>query len=162
MRTSSNGIKLIKEYESLHDGDLSTIGLQPKMCPVGIWTNGWGNAIVYKGKFLIGAENKDLAYKTGTVKDEAEADAQLEINLRKFEKIVLAKLKVPVNQNQFDALVSHTYNTGGSDTLFRLINQNAGRDKIYSWFTTRYIKGGGVTLPGLIRRRRSEAELFYK
>lgn len=32
------GISLIKEFESLHDGDLSVIGLQPKQCPAGIWT----------------------------------------------------------------------------------------------------------------------------
>lgn len=161
MRTSNVGIELIKRFESLHDGDLSQIGLQPKMCPAGIWTSGWGNAIVYKGKFLRGAENKDLAYAIGTVKDIKEADWQLAKNLQKFEKIVLGKLKVKLNQNQFDALVSHTYNTGGSNTLFRLINENAGREKIYNWFTTKYITGNGVKLKGLIRRRKAEADLFF-
>jgi lysozyme len=161
MRTSNVGIELIKRFESLHDGDLSQIGLQPKLCPAGIWTSGWGNAITYKGKFLRGAENKDLAYAIGTVKDIKEADWQLAKNLQKFEKIILGKLKVKVNQNQFDALVSHTYNTGGSNTLFRLINENAGREKIYNWFTTKYITGNGVKLNGLVRRRKAEADLFF-
>jgi lysozyme len=161
MRTSNVGIELIKRFESLHDGDLSQIGLQPKLCPAGIWTSGWGNAITYNGKFLRGAENKDLAYAIGTVKDIKEADWQLAKNLQKFEKIVLGKLKVKLNQNQFDALVSHTYNTGGSNTLFRLINENAGREKIYNWFTTKYITGNGVKLKGLIRRRKAEADLFF-
>jgi lysozyme len=161
MRTSNVGIELIKLFESLHDGDLSQIGLQPKLCPSGIWTSGWGNAIIYNGKFLRGAENKDLAYAIGTLKNEAEADAQLQVNLRKFERIVSGKLKVKVNQNQFDALVSHTYNTGGSNTLFRLINENAGREKIYNWFTTKYITGNGVKLNGLVRRRKAEADLFF-
>jgi lysozyme len=161
MRTSNVGIELIKRFESLHDGDLSQIGLQPKMCPSLIWTSGWGNALVYNGKFLRGAENKDLAYAIGTVKDIKEADWQLAKNLQKFEKIVLGKLKVKLNQNQFDALVSHTYNTGGSNTLFRLINENAGREKIYNWFTTKYITGNGVKLKGLIRRRKAEADLFF-
>ncbi|RTZ49407.1 hypothetical protein EJ377_01775 [Chryseobacterium arthrosphaerae] len=40
-----------------------------------------------------------------------------------YEKIVNAKVKIPLTQNQFDALVSHTYNTGGSDGLFSLINK---------------------------------------
>jgi lysozyme len=131
------------------------------MCPSLIWTSGWGNALVYNGKFLRGAENKDLAYAIGTVKDIKEADWQLAKNLQKFEKIVLGKLKVKLNQNQFDALVSHTYNTGGSNTLFRLINENAGREKIYNWFTTKYITGNGVKLKGLIRRRKAEADLFF-
>ena len=38
MKTSQKGINLIKYFESLHDGDLTEIGLQPKMCPAGIWT----------------------------------------------------------------------------------------------------------------------------
>jgi lysozyme len=38
MKTSNVGIQLIQEFESLHDGDLTMIGLQPKMDPVGIWT----------------------------------------------------------------------------------------------------------------------------
>lgn len=46
MKTSENGIILIKHYESLHDGDLSRIGLQPKMCPAGYWTEGYGHAIL--------------------------------------------------------------------------------------------------------------------
>lgn len=161
MRTSQKGIDLIKKFESLHDGDLSTIGLQPKMCPAGIWTSGWGNAIIYKGKFLKGAENKDLAYAIGTVKDIKEADLQLVKNLLKFERIVLGKLKVKVNQNQFDALVSHTYNTGGSNGLFKLINEGAGRDAIYAWFTTKYITANGVRLRGLVNRRKAEADLFF-
>ena len=161
MRTSQKGIDLIKKFESLHDGDLSTIGLQPKMCPAGIWTNGWGNAIIYKGKFLRGAENKDLAYRIGTLTNESEADRQLAENLLKFERIVSGKLKVKVNQNQFDALVSHTYNTGGSNGLFKLINENAGRDAIYSWFTTKYITANGVRLRGLVNRRKAEADLFF-
>ena len=40
MKTGIKGIDLIKEFESLHDGDLKQVGLQPKMCPAGIWTEG--------------------------------------------------------------------------------------------------------------------------
>lgn len=164
LKTSSKGISLIKMFESLHDGDLSFIGLQPKMCPAGIWTEGWGNAIVDPdtGKFLKGAENKEKAYRLSVVKDGDDANEQLERNLRKFEAIVKKNVKVDLNQNQFDALVSHTYNTGGSSTLFRLVNEGADQNKIYSWFTTRYIKGGGVVLKGLVRRRKAEADLYFR
>ena len=64
--------QVIKHYEGLHDGDLSKIGLQPKMDPSGIWTEGWGHAIHQNGKFIRGASNKALAYKLAIVKTEAE------------------------------------------------------------------------------------------
>lgn len=161
MKTGARGIALIKQFESLHDGDLTQIGLQPKMCPAGVWTEGWGRAMTLDGKFIRGAANRALAFARATIKTEAQAEKALLEDLVRFERTVLSKLTVKVNQNQFDALVSHTYNTGGSDTLFRLVNQRAGRDAIYSWFTTKYITADGVRLPGLVRRRRAEADLFF-
>ena len=164
METSQVGIQLIKEFESLHDGDLTQIGLQPKMCPAGIWTEGWGNAIIEPktGKFLKGEENKERAYQLAIAKTEKIADAQLAQNLKKFEAIVNRKLKVKVSQNQFDALVSHTYNTGGSNTLFRLINSNAPSQDIKDWIETRYITANGVKLNGLVRRRKAESDLYFQ
>ena len=82
--------------------------------------------------------------------------------LKKFEAIVNRIMKVKVNQNQFDALVSHTYNTGGSNTLFRLINSNAPSQDIKNWFETRYITANGVKLNGLVRRRKAESDLFFQ
>ncbi len=78
-----------------------------------------------------------------------------------YEKIVNNKVKVSLTQNQFDALVSHTYNTGGSDTLFSLINKKASDTEIRKWFTERYVTAGGKVLNGLIRRRKAEADLFF-
>ena len=53
MKTNNEGIKLIKDFESLHDGDLTLIGLQPKMDPIGIWTEGYGRAMRdKKGNFI--------------------------------------------------------------------------------------------------------------
>jgi lysozyme len=69
---------------------------------------------------------------------EKEAEQLLAKDLEVFENIVTRKVRTPLSQNQFDALVSHTYNTGGSDTLFKLINQNAPADQIRKWFTTNY------------------------
>ena len=45
---------IVTYYESLHDGDLKMIGLQPKMCPVGIWTEGYGSAITIDGSGISG------------------------------------------------------------------------------------------------------------
>ncbi|GAB0154769.1 lysozyme [Chryseobacterium sp. Alg-005] len=162
MKISQKGLNLIKEFESLHDGDLKKIGLQPKMDPVGIWTEGWGHAMRdNKGNFIKGPENKVLAEKSATIHTLEEADNALSEDIKSFELFVTRKLKVPVNQNQFDALVSHTYNTGGSSTLFDLINKKASKEAIYNWFTKKYITSKGIKLKGLIRRRKAEADLFF-
>jgi len=59
-------------------------------------------------------------------------------------------------------LVSHAYNTGGSDTLFKLINQKASIQEIRKWWENKYITGGGVKLKGLIERRKVEFNLYSK
>lgn len=161
MKTSNIGLDLIKHFESLHDGDLKQIGLQPKMCPSGVWTEGWGNAIFYKGKLLKGIENKKLAYSLSKIKTKEQADLALLAILPKYEKIVTDNIKIPLKQNQFDALVSHTYNTGGSNGLFELINNKADKKDIEFWFLNKYITGGGVVWRGLIARRKSEAKLYF-
>ena len=163
MRTSVNGLNIIKEFESLHDGDLSIIGLQPKMCPSRIWTEGYGRAMRNKnGAFLKDLKDKQEAYDNITIHTKQEAEKALVEDLGAFERIVSSKIKLALTQNQFDALVSYTYNTGGSDTLFKLINQKAPEEQIRKWFETKYITGGGRTLPGLIRRRKSESDLYFK
>lgn len=163
MKTSSVGIDLIKDFESLHDGDLSIIGLQPKMCPAKVWTEGYGRAMRNKdGVFLRGTKDKKEAYNNITINNKQEAEQALIEDLRVFERIVSFKIKIPLTQNQFDSLVSHTYNTGGSDTLFKLINRRAPEEQIKKWFETKYITANGVRLQGLVRRRKAESDLFFK
>ena len=165
MKTSINGINLIQHFESLHDGDLKIIGLQPKMDPVGIWTEGWGHAIRDdKGNFIKGISNKQLAYKFSKIKTKEEADKQLLIDLEPREHLVIQNIKVNLNQNQFDALISYVYNTGGSGTLYSLINKKASDLDIRKWIETHYITGQGskTPLPGLVKRRKAEADLYFK
>lgn len=164
MKTSNKGISLIKYFEGLHDGDLKKIGLQPKPCPANVWTIGWGYALVNKktGKFLKGQGDYKLIaeqypeYLNMTIE---QADKLLDIALIKYEGIVNKRLKVSVNQNQYDALVSHTYNTGGSDTLFNLVNAGKLTDA-QKWIRERYITAEGKVKAGLVRRRKEESILF--
>ena len=144
MRTSIKGINLIKEFEGLK--------LSAYLCSANVPTIGYGNTYYPNG----------VKVKLGDKITQSQAEELLIDILKKFEAIVNRKLKVKVSQNQFDALVSHTYNTGGSDTLFRLINNGANDNDIRSWIETRYITGNGVKLKGLIRRRKSESELFFQ
>jgi len=162
MVTGTKGINLIKEFESLHDGDLRTIGLQPKMCPAYIWTEGYGRAMRdERGNFIKGAQFKSKAYANISIHNEAEAIKALQEDLKSREVLVAQNIKVPLTQNQFDALVSYVYNTGGSGTLYSLINKKASPAVIRNWIETRYITGGGRKLPGLVRRRKAEADLYF-
>lgn len=162
MKISKKGMDLIKTFESLHDGDKSMPGLQPQMDPAGIWTEGYGRAMRdSKGNFLRGIANKELAYCKSTIKTPQDADKAFQEDLRPREHIVMQKIKVPLNQNQFDALVSYVYNTGGSSTLYGLINSKASDKEIRSWFENHYITSGGIKYNGLVRRRKAEADLYF-
>ena len=143
MKTSTNGIDFIKQFEGLK--------LNAYLCSANVPTIGYGNTYYPNGTKV----------KLGDKITQNQADELLIDILKKFEAIVNRKLKVKVNQNQFNALVSHTYNTGGSDTLFRLINNGANDTEVRTWFESRYITANGVKLKGLIRRRKAEANLYF-
>jgi lysozyme len=141
MTTSPIGVALIKEFEGC--------SLSAYLCPAKKATIGYGNTFYANGTKV----------KMGDTVNQEQADELLKNILVSFEAIVKKKVKVLLNQNQFDALVSHTFNTGGSDTLFKLINE--GKD-VKDWWTTRYVQADGMTLKGLVRRRKAEYNLFMK
>jgi lysozyme len=144
MKTSQKGIELIKQFEGCK--------LKSYKCPAGIWTIGWGNCFYLDGsKVLMGQKISQI-----------EADMLLLKLLPKYEATVIKNIKVTLNQNQFDALVSFCWNCGSSDSLFRLVNIKATDEIIHKWWSTHYIMGGGKVLAGLVRRRKVEADLFIK
>ena len=69
---------------------------------------------------------------------------------------------MPINQNQFDALVSFTYNVGcrafRNSTLLRMLNQ--GYEPQAAAQFNRWTLGGGKVLQGLVRRRAEERQMF--
>lgn len=164
MKISHKGINLIKKYESLHDGDLSVIGLQPKLCPSGIFTVGWGRALTHPltGEFLR-AKDKAFAYKLFPSLTEEQAEKMLYDDL-KFREAVVNKLKLNINQNQFDALVSFVYNLGSgnflSSTLLKKIIANPVDPSIEKEFL-RWNKSNKKVLLGLTRRRQAESDLYF-
>ena len=144
MKTSQNGIELIKLFEGCK--------LKSYKCPANVWTIGYGNTFYLDGsKVLMGQKISQV-----------EADMLLLKLLPKYEATVDRNIKVTVTQNQYDALVSFCWNCGSSQALFRLVNQKATDEVIYDWLINHYIMGGGKVLAGLIRRRRAEADLFIK
>lgn len=98
MKTSEKGISYIKNFEGLR--------LKAYQCSSSVWTIGWGSTLI-----------NGIKVENGVVIDEEMAENLLREDIRRHEDIITSRIKIPINQNQFDALVSHTYNTGGSDTL---------------------------------------------
>lgn len=168
MKTSNNGIELIKHFESLHDGDLHLIGLQPKMCPAGYWTEGWGRLVLdEKGNRISGIGNKEKAYRYSKIKTERQAEIALLEDVAIRESMVLS-LRLPINQNQFDALVSFVYNVGferlKGSTLLRIARINVDDVSIgteFAKYNKGRVNGRLVVLPGLVRRRAAETKMYF-
>lgn len=142
MKISEKGIDFIKHFEGLR--------LQSYLCMGNTWTIGWGATKIYGVKV-----------KNGDVINTEDAEELLKHDIKRFEEIVNTRINIPITQTQFDALVSHSYNTGGSDTLFELINKGERKEIIREWFENTYITANGKQLNGLITRRKKEANLFY-
>jgi lysozyme len=93
---------------------------------------------------------------------EEEAEARLKVDLRDAEEAVSRMVRAKINDNQFSALVSLTFNCGGDaiakSTLVRKLNAGLPMEA-FSEFP-RWCHSGGQILPGLIRRRAAEQALF--
>jgi len=144
MKTSNEGIKLIKRFEGCK--------LKAYKCSSGVNTIGYGNTFYENG-------NKVLIQD---VISQERAEELLLSLLPKYEATVKRNIKIELNQNQFDALVSFCWNCGSSSTLFRLVNMKSTDEVISTWWKSHYIKGGGKFLNGLVKRRAIEADLFIK
>lgn len=164
MITSEKGIELIKSFESLHDGDLHKIGLQPKMCPAGYWTEGYGALVLTpEGKPLKGIANKNLAEKYCKIHTIAQAEKALHTDIVSRETMINS-LRLKLTQGQFDALISFCYNIGFANlkasTLLRKIRVNP-QDKTIRDEFAKWVKSGSTILQGLVKRRKAEADLYF-
>nr|WP_199065153.1 lysozyme [Chromobacterium sp. ASV5] len=140
MKTSQNGIALIQKFEGLR-----LIAYQDV---VGVWTIGYGHT------------GPDV--RAGMIITQTQADQLLQQDLTKFEAGVSRLVNVSLQQNQFDALVSFSYNLGlgnlQSSTLLKLLN--AGDYVGAAEQFLRWNMAGGRDLPGLTARRATERALF--
>lgn len=139
-KTSQAGIILIKEFESFRS--------EPYQDSVGVWTNGWGHT---------GGVTKDTPPVT-----EEEAESNLKGDLFEAEEAVVVFVKVPLTDNQFDALVSFTFNLGSGSLQLSTLRKklNVGDYQGASDEFGKWVYAGGRKLNGLILRRAKERELF--
>lgn len=139
MKLSNTGLQLIKEFEGVR--------LRAYKDAVGVWTIGYGHTKSVTPGMHITMER---------------AEQLLKEDLDIFEKGVENLVQVPLNQNQFDALVSFAFNVGlgalGRSTLLRYLNK--GQYATASKEFPRWNKAGGRVLKGLTRRREAEMDLF--
>jgi GH24 family phage-related lysozyme (muramidase) len=164
-------LEILKFSESLHDGDLSLIGYQPKMDPAGNWTEAWGHLMIdpKTGKALKGKENEAYARKIAfindpNIDDDIEAERLLDIDFAKTER-QLKSLNLKLNDNQFYACADFVFNLGiGSfikSTLYQYIKTNPKDARISQAFMM-WIKSGDDYLVGLAIRRLKEATLYFQ
>jgi lysozyme len=147
MRVSKNFIKLVELSEGLE--------LKPYLCPAGVPTIGWGSTRYPDGR-RVTLQDKPIT--------RAEADTILIGTIGEYEEAVNRYVKVPINQNQFDALVDFAYNAGAKNllasTLLKKLNSGdyvGAANEFDKW-----VFGGGVKLNGLVTRRSNEKALFLK
>lgn len=142
MKISKKGIDLIKK----HEGVRTTAYL----CPAGVWTIGYGHT----GKEI----------RAGSTISLEEAEELLRSDLVLFEDVVSKYVESTLTQNQFDALVSLVYNIGAGaflgSTLFRLVNTTPNHPDIEIEFA-KWVNACGRRLPGLVKRRADEANLYF-
>ena len=144
-KISNKGLELIKEFEGF-----SSVAY---LCPAKIPTIGYGNTFYEDGRKV----------KLGEQISKTDALELLEKVVNKdFADKIFPAIKVPVTQNQFDAMVSLAYNIGtGSFLKSTLLKKvNAGDFIGASEEFLKWNKSGGKELLGLTRRRKREQDLF--
>jgi lysozyme len=140
---SDRGLELVKHFEGLY--------LKAYQDFVGVWTIGWGHT---------GLQHKDGTVFRGREISPEKATELLRYDMHQFEQRVISFVTVPVNDDEFAALVSFDFNTGGlgKSTLLKKLNggdRTGAADEFLKWD-----KAGGKVLRGLTRRRQSERNLF--
>lgn len=141
MKTSENGIRLLKNFEGCR---LTAYKDQGGLLTVGFGHTGG----VQEGQHIT----------------QDQADEFLRADLAHVEMAVICQITVPLTQNQFDSLVSFTYNVGAGNlfdsTLKKKLNAGDYRGAA-NWFLP-WCKVNHIEVEGLMHRRQAEMNLFLK
>jgi len=154
MQVGQNGKNLFKEWEGLVLREYPDSGGAP--------TIGIGHLLTQSertsGKIVIGGQALD--YRDGLT--EQQCWDLLDQDLDVAERAVNAAVTVALNQNQFDALVSFTFNVGEGafrgSTLLKLLNQ--GQYSEVPAQLRRWVRDNGQIVQGLVNRREKEIVLW--
>jgi len=147
MKLNNKGYQIICEFEGFSS--------EPYLCPAKIATIGFGNTFYGDGRKVTMIDEPITRVEAFDMfKDIAD----------KFAKRVSDCVTSPLNQNQFNSLVSFTYNVGVANfmnsTLLKKINANHNDPEIRTQFL-RWDKVGTKKLAGLTKRRIYEADNYF-
>ncbi|MBH3415298.1 lysozyme [Pseudomonas putida] len=141
------------EFDGLHDPDKRTAVIEPYYDPVGLPTIGYGHLLSRTAWAPLSQ------FQAITV---AQAETLLRSDLMKAAGAVMRMIKVKLNANQIAALIDFVFNAGAGNfeisTLRRVINR--GDFAAVPGQLMRWVYAKGIKLPGLVKRRRAEAELW--
>lgn len=143
MKISDQGLELIKRYEGLRT--------EAYKCPAGVWTIGYGHT---------------HQVKQGDSIDTNIAHEYLKKDVRHAQNTINKYVTTNLEQHQFNALVSFTFNIGSGNfiksTLLRMLNKTnySGAENQFKRWNKARVNGALKPLRGLTRRRADEAEMF--
>lgn len=141
MKINLDGIKLIKSFEGCRLKAYTDSG--------GVWTIGYGHT---------------LDVSPGDKITQEQAETFLTNDLIRFEEGVSKVITIPVNENQFSALVSFAFNLGlGNLVKSHLLSYlNDGQYENAAKEFPKWSNAGGMKSEGLLRRREAEQTLFLR
>lgn len=170
MRTSKQGI----DYIISEEGKIN----YEYYCPANVPTIGVGcvsKYIPYNMKKLFSKVPLSQVKLVGRIKPVVDDDGLVMVatdeqvfalfskRLSEFEESINQYIKMPLEQHQFDALVSFCFNIGVANfarsTLRKCLNQNSTPEQITNWLAA-WNKSNGKILDVLVNRRRREINLF--
>ena len=145
-------VELVKKWEGLHKVDKATGLVHPYVCPAGVWTIGYGSTRLLDGSNV-------LPSTPPITKEQAEELMKFEL-----EKCVRTALFLsPIlqwSQSRLSAISSFIFNLGWpayrASTLRRKVNEQEWEEAAEQ--IQRWVFAGGRKLPGLIARRKDEAQ----
>lgn len=141
MKISENGIELIKEFEGYKS--------EAYQCTSGVWTIGYGHT-------------KNV--QKGDTCSVEEATEFLKQDVEIAERAINQLVKVELNQNQFDAILSFVYNIGRENfkhsSMLKFLN--SAHFPLAAGQFDRWVYSRSNKSQGLINRRAKEKELFLK
>lgn len=137
---TQQGLDLIKKYEGLR--------LEAYKCPAGVWTIGYGHT-------------KGVMPRMKISKEEAERLLKHDVSIVELKVVnTVGKLQAC----KIDALVSFAFNVGMAafyrSTLCRKVKANSDDASIRAEFG-KWVYAGSKKLPGLVKRRAEEAEMYF-
>jgi lysozyme len=156
VKVSKDAIEGIKKDEGVR--------LRPYRCPALLWTVGVGHVINPNHIRVKLDERKGLSIPDGwdRVLSMAEVDDILAKDLATFERGVLRLCPEGLTQGRFDALVSFSFNVGLGNlqrSTIRMKHNRGDFDGAAEGFMA-WTKAGGKELPGLVKRRKHERDLY--